>query len=480
MKSASYDVVVVGNGVVGLSVATALARQEAGLSIAMVGPQNRRGGASAAAGAMLGCFGEVTRHTLGSDVGRARFELQLAAHRRWSGELEELGEHTDGPLRVSTDTHVILNSVGGGLDSENFKAMLAALDEYGEPYEEGVHVPGLRPSPDARPLRTVRLGREGAVDSRRLLQALARRAVAAGVTTVDDTVEGLRIAGDAVVGVSLADGRENLAAGEVILTAGASTTPLLVALPDPYAVPPVYAGSGFAYVAERVVGSALTTAVRTVTRAGSCGLHAIPLGGRMEYFGATNVLFGQPELRPHLGLFAFLTEAVVGQIDRLASLSRVEELRIGNRPVSFDTFPLLGPGPKRGLWLVGAGYRDGLHASPEWADRAARSVVDAKNYFPEEFSPCRAPISTMTVAESIEDFVAQQIGSAFEGGIRLTPFQGLEDLDRMYRPMAEQLYDRLGISFGLAPDIVTFLCLTRKSDRDVEHAASYLRDVGAV
>lgn len=479
MNKTSYDVVVVGNGVVGLSVATALARQAAGLSVAIVGPRHRTGGASAAAGAMLGCFGEVTRHTLASGVGRARFELQLAAHRRWPGELDELGEHTGAPLRASRDTHVILNSVGGGLDSENFAAMLAALREYGEPYEDGGDIPGLRPSPDARPLRTVRIEGEGAVHARRLLGALEHRASAAGVTTIDDTVEGLRIAGNAVVGVGLAGDQEDLAAGEIVLAAGAYTTALLAALPDPHAVPPVYAGSGFAYVAERVLGEALTTAVRTVTRAGSCGLHAIPLGEGMEYFGATNVVFGQPELRPHLGLFAFLTEAVVGQIDRLASFSRVEELRMGNRPVPFDTFPLLGPGPQRGLWLVGGGYRDGLHASPEWADRAARSVVDAKNYFPEEFSPCRAPISTMSVAESIEDFVAQQIGSAFEGGIRLTPFQGLEDLDRMYRPMAERLYERLGISFGLAPDIVSFLCLTRKSDADVEKAAAYLRDVGA-
>ena len=57
MDSNSYDVVVVGNGVLGLSLATALTLRSAG-KIAVVGDETRAFAATPAAGAMLGCFGE--------------------------------------------------------------------------------------------------------------------------------------------------------------------------------------------------------------------------------------------------------------------------------------------------------------------------------------------------------------------------------------------------------------------------------------
>jgi glycine/D-amino acid oxidase-like deaminating enzyme len=477
MTGTTFDVVVVGNGAVGLSIAAELVRQLTGSSVAVLGPSHRRGGASAAAGAMLGCFGEVTRHSLASDAGRERFALQIAAHRRWPGELEELGRHSEAELAVADDTYVVLNSRGGRLDSANFEAMLTALDQHAQTYDVVSEVPALNPVPDARPLRAIRLPAEGAVHSGRLLQAMERRARSLGAQVLDTTVRRLVVAGGRVTGVELDDSSE-LAAGEVVVAAGAFTTPLLAALPDADAVPPVLAGSGLAYVAERVMGTGLTSAVRTVTRAGSCGLHAVPLGGGVEYFGATNVIFGAPELRPHLGVCQFLAEGVIDQIDRLASFSRIDELRVGNRPVAFDTFPLLGPGPVPGVWVVGGGYRDGLHAAPELADLAAQSVIEGKSRFPDRFAACRPPLSTMSVDASVDDFVDQQVASAFEGGVRLTPFQGVDDLDRMYRPLAEALYERLGISCGLAPDIVNYLCLTRKSDADVERAVSYLRAVG--
>ncbi|MFB9542696.1 FAD-dependent oxidoreductase [Micromonospora sagamiensis] len=56
-SSGHYDVVVVGNGVVGSSIAFELSRR--GARVARIGEPNRKYAASTASGAMLGCFGEV-------------------------------------------------------------------------------------------------------------------------------------------------------------------------------------------------------------------------------------------------------------------------------------------------------------------------------------------------------------------------------------------------------------------------------------
>jgi glycine/D-amino acid oxidase-like deaminating enzyme len=471
------DIVVVGNGVVGLWVATETARRVGG-RVVVVGPATRTGAASPAAGAMLGCFGEVTRHTLTSEAGRARFALQLAAHEQWPAALGELGAHAADPLLVATDTYVVLNAVGGTLDSANLAAMVQALTEHGREHEVVDHVPGLDPLDTARPLRALRLPDEGVVHSGRLIAALEARAAASGVEIIDARVERIEHDGTRATGVVLSDSTR-IGAGAVVLAAGAWTTPLLDTLPDPHAVQPVYSGSGIAYAAERVMGDRLTSAIRSVTRAGSCGLHALPLGGGVEYFGATNVIFGEPELRPHLGVCQFLAECAIDQIDRSASYSRIDELRIGNRPVPFDTFPLLGPGPIDDLWITSGGYRDGLHSAPEVARLASVSIHDAANQFPAMFSPTRHPLTTMSVDASIDDFVDQQIASAFEGGSRLSPFLDRSDLDRAFRPRALELYRRLGTTLQLAPDLITYLAVTRKHDHDVDRAAAYLRAVGS-
>jgi glycine oxidase len=473
---ARADVVVAGNGVVGLMAATAVRAAVPDATVTVVGPLGRPGAASPAAGAMLSCFGEVTRTTLTTAPGRARFAVQLAAHRRWPAELEMLSGFSDHSLQPATDSYLILNSRGGVQDTENFVAALRALDEHREPYEVVDDVPGLDPVPDARPLRSVHLPAEGAVHSGRLLAALEARATAAGVRLVHGTVRRVRTTGGRVDGVKLGDG-DVVTAGTVVVATGAALSDLLDEVDEKRAVPPVVSGCGVAYVAERVVGRPLGSVVRTVVRAGSCGLHVVPLGGAMEYIGATNVLFGAPERRAYLAVCQFLSTSAVDQIHRALGLSRIEELRVGNRPVSFDTFPLLGPGPVDGLWVVGGGFRDGLHAAPEVAELAARSIADGANRFPPELSPCRAPIATMTVEESIDEFVAQQVGSAFEGGLQLTPFQSPRDLERAYRPLAEDLYRRLDTAIGLAPDIVNFLCLTKKSETDVDRAAEYLKAV---
>ena len=470
----THDVAIIGNGAVGLSAAIALRSRDPQLSVIVIGDQRRAASATSAAGAMLGCFGEVTAATLSSTPGRERFEMQLAAHRRWPTYLEAIreGSGRSVPL-VAEDTFVLLNAGGGTIDSANFAAMLEALDEFVEPFEEVSEVPGLNPTPDARPLRALHLPAEGAVDSAVLLEALDAWADRLGVERRSGWVSEIEASGGQVRGVRLVDGSQVVAAA-VVVAAGAWASPLL-----DESMQPVLAGSGTALVAERVLGAAPTSVLRSVNRAGSCGLHLVPLGNGLEYIGATNVIFATPEERAHLGVLQFLIDGAVNQIDRMLAYSRIEGVRVGNRPVALDAMPLLGAGPLDGLWVLGGGYRDGLHAAPEIADLLATSLLEGHSAFPATFDPCRRPISTLSREESIAAFVDQHVASLFEGGLNLPPFTDVRDLERMARGPAERLYDRLGTDFGLHPDLVGYLCFSRKADHDVDAIATYLARVSS-
>lgn len=471
----SADVVVVGNGVIGQAIAHELLRQDPSLKVTLVGPACRTGGASAAAGAMLGCFGEVSKLTLGSEPGRAKFALAVAAHQRWPALVDLLNaEPLDVPRITTIDgTYVILNGRSGYLDSANFRAMEEALVDHQEPFDHVDEVPGLDPVPDGRPLVACHLPNEGAVDSRMVLarfDALNRRL---GVEIEETTVRRLLASVDRVTGVELADGRR-LAGEHIVVAAGAFSSPLLRSVLPADAIQPVFAGSGFAFVAERVLGRGFSSVVRTVNRAGSCGVHVVPLGSGIEYFGASNIIFAEPEFRPHVGLWHFVTQCAMEQLDQMACYSRVEETRFGNRPVPLDTFPLLGPTALDGLHVVTGTYRDGFHCAPLLGDMAARTLLDGASAFPTIFDPMREPLSTLSVAASIDEFARQMTDSAFENSTALSPFIHHSELTELYRSKAERIYDRLGIDRGLSPDIVNYLTLTHKHEADVDAARDYL------
>src|SRR5690349_16682249 len=115
----SFDLVVVGNGVLGLSVALALAEEQPTATIGVVGPVDRPFGATPAAGAMLGCFGEVTAAGTASPEGRRKHELSLTARSMWPEWLDRI-DAPDGTV-TARETVVLLNSVGSaGVDSGNF------------------------------------------------------------------------------------------------------------------------------------------------------------------------------------------------------------------------------------------------------------------------------------------------------------------------------------------------------------------------
>ena len=90
MRTTTADVSIVGNGILGLMTAYELANRDPNLKIAIIGPADREGGASQAAGAMLGCFGEITDQTFVNQEATKRFMMAYEAHKSWPGVVEKL------------------------------------------------------------------------------------------------------------------------------------------------------------------------------------------------------------------------------------------------------------------------------------------------------------------------------------------------------------------------------------------------------
>lgn len=418
-----FDVVVVGNGALGLSLALTLARRK--LRVALVGESNRPGAASTAAGAMLGCFGEVTSTLLKSEYGRMKHDFAVRALSLWDDWLEELGDNLgNADIRVADGTVVILNTVGySKVDDVNFEAIRNSLQEYNEPFEDidPSDVEWLDPYPNSRPERAIYIPNEHAVNSIKLLQGLEQSFVNIGGTLI--TEAGVRLERNAGhIEALVLDSGEKVISNNIVLAAGVKSQDLLDTVPDIAArIPRLVSGSGISALVSTVDGSSPNSVIRTPNRAFACGLHIVPRQKGEIYVGATNAIIPKvaPD-NPKLGNVVHLLETAYRQIRWNLSQGRLSRLQVGNRPFSLDGFPLLGETDLNGLWIMTGTYRDGLTLSPYLAREMAKLICgDEADADLKMFNPVRPPIQPFTRKEVIMETVEHILATGYESDWRM-------------------------------------------------------------
>lgn len=419
-----YDVVVVGNGALGLSLALSLVRRK--LRVALVGESGRPWAASTAAGAMLGCFGEVTSTLLKSEHGRLKHEFAVRARGLWDDWLNELHDNlgiTDTDIRVADGTVVLLNTVGySKVDDDNFFAIRKSLVEYNEPFEdiEPGDVKWLDPESGSRPERAIHIPNEHAVNSIKLLQHLEQSFVALGGTLINDAGVRLESSAGRVEALVLASG-QRIVSENIVLAAGVKSQELLDTVPDVAArIPGLVSGSGVSALVSTVDGTSPSFVIRTPNRAFACGLHVVPRSKGEVYVGATNIITPRAVNSPDLGSVVFLLDCAMRQIRKDLDTGRLTQLQSGNRPVSLDGFPLLGETDLDGLWIMTGTYRDGLTLSPylarEMTKLICREETDADL---ETFAPVRRPIQPVSREDVITETVDHVLATGYEDDWRI-------------------------------------------------------------
>lgn len=478
MTIGSFDVVIVGNGSIGLSTAIALADEQPDSSIAVVGPSARIYGATPAAGAMLGCFGEITAAGVASPYGRRKFELAKTARGYWPAWFERLGVAPDDVL-TTRETVVLLNSVGySEVDSGNFFAIERELRDADEPFSE-IDVNDIKwidPDSNFRPLRALHLPNEGAVDSGALLNALTAAAERRGITFVDETATALRSENGRIQGVDVAGGA--IAGGTVVVAAGAASDPLIQSVPElTYRVPMVVAGGGVSVLAQVGDQSVPPYVLRTPNRAFACGLHVVPRKNGTVYIGATNDVYFEPQTDWELSDLIFLTDGAIRQVRRDLNHAKIQQITLGNRPMSIDGWPLIGPTSVENLWILTGTYRDGLHQSPMLATDLARRISGREGMVDlSEFRPEREPINPVDKSVVVDDVVRHTLACGHEDPWRVDPdWPGF--IANVSRTAYSVLIDRLGSDYIAPPEVLHSLLMA--GDTEISRIQDYYKAVYA-
>jgi len=370
-RSSSFDVAVVGAGVIGLAVGWRAAQRGLRVVVLERGEEPARETSSVAAG-MLAPISE----TLATELPLMR--LGLASVNAYPGFVAELHEATGmdtGYLRCGT-----LLAARDGDEAEALARELALR----ESLDLAAH--RLRAS-EARRLEpalapTLRLALDvpddHAIDPRKLTAVLARALRAAGgelrtsvpvaeLTTGDGRVTGVRIAGG-----------ERVAAEHVVVAAGPWSSSL-DGVPDGASIP-VHPVKGQILRLHDPAGPGLLTRVIRFT-----GGYLVPRGDGRYVLGATMEERGFDTTVTAGAVFELLRDAfeLVPSVTELV----IDELSAGLRPATPDNAPAIGPGAIEGLHWATGHFRHGVLLAPITAEMVVGGLTGEP--IPDEFAPAR-------------------------------------------------------------------------------------------
>ena len=453
----TVDLSIVGNGILGLMTAFELTNKDPNLKIAVIGPSDRKGGASQASGAMLGCFGEITDQTFFNDQAEKRFLMAYDAHQRWPSVIKNLNSLVPKSQQqeINQGTFVVLNPCSGQIESDSFRELLSALKRFDEPYEEidPRDIEGFNPNENLRPLRTLVIPNEGSLDSRRFMSVIQSLLKQRGVQFIEQKALGFYQEGSGFA-VEL-ENSETIQSSKCLLAAGVFTQDLLDAHPDlADRIPHLFPGVGFSASIEQVPNNPIRKVVRTPNRAGACGLHVVPQSDGSLYLGASNDVFLRPQTLPMTGIVHFLLECGIEQINPALYRSNLLGTRTGNRPVSADGFPLVGETSIDGLYILSGTYRDGFHKSPVLAEMMAEEILGEEPTWQHDYQPERSLIPTVNKEESIKVYLDHLIAAYYEHGWRAPKISNQDATRQIAEEKIRKFYDTHGFDFGISAEIL--------------------------
>jgi glycine oxidase len=361
------DVVVVGGGVIGLSIARALARTGASVTVFDAGHD---GGASVAAAGMLSPLDETGDGGPFHDLADASLELfadYVAAL--------ELESGIDVEFRAAGKLHVAITGRDEALLEPLAASSRAAY--FGVERLDGAAARALEPELSDAVRCGVLVQRDYRVDNRRLRDALAVGCEGAGVR-VERGARVSRIIVEAGEARGVMASGHRVSAGSVVLAAGVWSGEL--------------AGAGGAMPVRAVRGQML--AVRTaaplfrrVIATPRC--YVIPRADGRLLIGATVEEVGLTAGTSGAALTA-LREAAAEVVPKAGSLPEVESW-YGFRPATPDGLPILGEDSHtRGLFHATGHYRNGILLAPVTGECIAAAVTGGvPPVLLDAFSPAR-------------------------------------------------------------------------------------------
>ncbi|MDH4380502.1 MAG: FAD-dependent oxidoreductase [Gammaproteobacteria bacterium] len=470
--------VILGNGIVGLSIAfRLLGRLGQNDQIVVIGEYERPGSATLAAAAMLNSFAEIEAGGLDTEIDLYRFELSHLATQMWpkferdiidaaASDLPKACANCSGCAGggcFATGTYVVNNTSADDLDDENFDAILQALKDFNEPFDmvSPREIPNYQPAQAHRATRALLIHGEGWFNPRVMVEKLdAALRRDQRVLFINDAAMSLSRSGLALEAAVLRSG-QRVEGDRFVLATGATSTDLLARSDLGLDIQRVFYGVGVS-VEIKSPDFPHSNCIRTPNRGLACGLYSVPyFQGPNDtndhvLIGASNFISPVPYQYGRITSVESLMRGAMEQINTNFYRADLVRVNVGWRPTSQDTYPLLGKTSVDNLIIATGTKRDGFHLAPLIAERIVNLLMGESV---EErfacFSPERKPIRALTREQAIEKAVRHQMSAAYQHGF-VPPLSRMpSQVSQMFRDGLERLHDHIGaFDWGIPPEML--------------------------
>ena len=469
-------VVIIGNGIIALSTAFRLLKKgDNELRITLIGPTQRPGSASLAAGAMLNSFAEIEYDTFKSDIDHYRFELNRKATHLWPKFQQDLAEESikltessektvvDAYLEnvVKNGTYVINNASCDELDDDNFDAILGALQKFNANHHmvKPCEIPSYNPHPKDRAHRALFIENEGWVNPMLVLNQLDAVLRQSGkFYHINDTVHRIEQSGN-TINAAHTNKHGRIEGDHFLLANGASIGQLLENSGNPIRTQRVFYGVGVSlHLGTREIRQ--TNCIRTPARGLACGLYSVPLYDADDQskitVGASNFISKDPYSFGRITSVETLMRSAIRQINHLYYKADLISVNVGWRPTSQDTYPMIGPTSISNLTVATGTKRDGFHMAPVLSDYIAKIVLGmpVDDRF-SVFHPERPLIKTMSREQAVQKAVRHQISAAYQHGFEPATSRTIDQLRSSIESDVQNIHDKAGAEdWGIPPELL--------------------------
>lgn len=466
-----YDVIIVGNGALGMVAAYFLKKREKNLKVCLIGDPERKGCATLAASAMINVWSELSNNLFNNPFLAERFSLTRKGGDLWDVFGEELSEVSGKNARVQRGTYLMTTTHSTEIEFKAFRYIKKMLAENNIDHKEidPSSLPWLKPSQGSGPVEVL-WNTDGRLDSREVIGALSDAMTKVGVETYHAKAEKVEKKSSLFkkngFEVSLGNG-DKILGEQVVLANGAYAQKLIDQLPAlRKEMPRLLFGIGagidvtfpnwvlkYGGIGKEIFD--LDAVVRTTDRGGACGVHVAPYSQRGSfYLGASSLISTDDDILPNLHGIHSMIHSAVHEINRNFFYAGIQPRLNGFRPTTIDAFPLLGETTIEGLWVINGTKRDGLTMSPFISNEIAKGILGEKMDLPESFRPCRKLISYKTQKEAIKDTELMYMGADFQHGGMQAPY-GVESYVEFKKQSIESIYKKRKVKgFGIHPEVI--------------------------
>ena len=453
------NVVIVGNGAIGLMTAFELLNRDSKLNIQVIGKLHRPGSASLAAAAMFNSLCEIDKNTLNNKFETKKFEFNAAATPLWPEAIKKIEDRSKNTLEHAYGTYLINNHCTDHLEDENFDAILEALKKYQVDHEVSTDtsiIKNYNPGQRERASRLCFIPGEGWINPQNLIHGLSKALESyPNVTFIDDEVHSLEKKQDQISQINLSNG--NKVFGDIyILCPGATFSKIINASDLEMTLPKIFYGVGCS-ILIKTGEETMSNCVRTPNRGLACGIYSAPQQGNTHtVVGASNFISPVPEEHVRLTSVHTLIDGAIKQLNHNFYRAQLVKVNVGWRPTSEDTVPLIGKTSLNNLIIATGTKRDGLHCSPLIAKSIGEIVFDGKSkYDISLFSPERKPHKVYSREEAVDIYLRNVINAAYQHGFTPSMDRMQENLIEFHKNDIEELHDKVGAKdWGIPPEMI--------------------------